>query len=154
MNNIASHRIAEHVQISVYILRKNDLAHKSSSLIYNALRTLHLERNSRVSGPAAQEPRIQKLRPNILLISATTPHILDDLLALLEIHAPLRGDKLTQHIVHLPRHVRGITTDVKIRLLGQEVVDELGVLPHQMLYVDFLARGFTREGVEDCEVGA
>ncbi len=93
-------------------------------------------------------------RPNILLISATAAHVLDELFAFLESDAPLVGDDLGQHIAHLSRHVRRIAADVEIGFLGQEVVDEGRVLLHQVLDVDFLAGGFAGEGVEDREIVA
>jgi hypothetical protein len=93
--------------------------------------------------------RIPSSRPNIFLVSAGTSHVLDNLLCLLDIQPPLLGNNLAKHVVNLPRHMRRITTDVKIGFLGQEIVDEFGILLHQVLDVGFLAGGFAGEGVED-----
>jgi hypothetical protein len=45
----------------------------------------------------------------------------------------------------------GISTDVKIALLLQKVVDELAVIADEVLHVDFVL-AFAGKGVEDLQI--
>lgn len=109
------------------------LSHSQTPKKETAIPPLALARNNPNLPPSTS-------RPNILLIRATTPHLLDHLLRLLQIHAPLLRDGLTQDVVHLPGHMRRVATDVEVGFLGQQVIDELGILLQKMLHVDFLVR--------------
>lgn len=91
------------------------------------------------------------LRPNILLVDPTTSHALHCLLGLLLRYPAFFLDDLAKCLVDLTGHVCGVTADVEVRFLLQEVVDELRVGGQVMLDVVLLLGIFTREGVEDLE---
>lgn len=91
------------------------------------------------------------LRPNILLVDPTTPHALHCLLSLLFGHPTFLLDDLAECLIDLTGHVCGVTADVEVCFLLQEVVDELRVGSQVMLDVVLLLGIFTREGIEDLE---
>lgn len=82
--------------------------------------------------------RSQHLGPHVLLVLIASPHLLDDLLASLLTHTSLLRNDGAKHLVHLPRHIRSITTDVEIGLLLEEFVDLVCVLLQAVLDIDFV----------------
>jgi hypothetical protein len=79
-----------------------------------------------------------------------TPHTLDNLLSLRLWNAALLGHDLRKDGVDLARHVRGITADVEIGFLQEQLVDFFGVLLEPVLHVDFLW-AFAGEGCDEGE---
>ncbi len=79
-----------------------------------------------------------------------TPHTLDNLLSLRLWNATLLGYDLRKHGVNLARHVRGVTADVEIGFLQEQLVDFFGVLLEPVLHVDFLG-SFAGEGGDEGE---
>jgi hypothetical protein len=82
------------------------------------------------------------------LVSA--PHALDNLLALLLVHAAVLGDNLAQNLIDFTRHVCRVAADVEVSFLQQELVDLSRALAQAVLHVDFL-RAFARESGDDFE---
>lgn len=76
--------------------------------------------------------------------------MLDHFLALLRGHTPLLGDDVAEHQADLPGHVGSITAHVEVRLLLQQVADELGVLPQAVLNVHLLGT-LAGEGGDDLQ---
>jgi hypothetical protein len=84
------------------------------------------------------------------LILIRTPHTLDNFLCLRLRDSPLLSHNLCKNRIHLPRHVRRITTDVEIGFLQEQLVDFFGVLLKPVLDVDFLG-AFAGEGGNEGE---
>ena len=79
------------------------------------------------------------LRPDILLILITAPHVLHQFLPFLETNASLLTDDFPQYYIYLPRHVRRVTANVKISLsLLQQFVNKNTVLLKTLLDIDLL----------------
>jgi hypothetical protein len=76
--------------------------------------------------------------------------VLDHLLALLGGHAPLIGNDVAQNQIDLAGHVRGVTTDVEIGLLLQQLADEFGVLLQAVLDV-YLLGSLAGEGGDNLQ---
>lgn len=91
------------------------------------------------------------LRPNIFLVLIRGSHTFHCILTLLLIHTALVGNDLSENIIDLSRHIRGITANVEVRLLLEELVDLLCSLLEAVLDVDFLFL-FTGEGGDDFEL--
>jgi hypothetical protein len=90
------------------------------------------------------------LRPDILLIRTTIPHMFNQFLPLRGRQSAFLSYNLTQENVYFACHVSRVTADIKIRLLEQEVVDKGGVFSHLVLDVHLL-RGFAGESSDDFE---
>ena len=78
------------------------------------------------------------LRPDVFLIHTTASHALDNLFGFFIIDASLLSDDLTEDLVYLSRHVRSISTNVKVGLLLQEIVDKLAIFFDEVLYINLL----------------
>lgn len=76
--------------------------------------------------------------------------MLDHLLALFGGEATLFSNDVAKGQVDLAGHVSGITTDVEVGLLLQQVANQLGVLLQTVLDVDLLGT-LTREGGDNLE---
>lgn len=72
------------------------------------------------------------------LVLVCGPHVLDNLLSLGLGLLPVLSNNLHQHRVNLASHVRSVTADVEIRLLLEQVVDDLPLLLEQVLDIDLL----------------
>ena len=89
-------------------------------------------------------------RPDVFLVAAAAPHVLDHLLALFGGETALLRDDLAEDQIHFAGHVGGVATDVECGLLLQEFADELGVFAQSVLDVHLLGR-LTREGGDDLQ---
>ena len=79
-----------------------------------------------------------------------SPHTFHDLLTLLLRYAALLGHYLAEDVADLPCHVSGVTADVEVRLLLQQLVDLIRALGETVLDVDLLG-SVSRKGGDDLE---
>jgi hypothetical protein len=75
-------------------------------------------------------------RPHILLVLIRCPHSLDNFVTFRYWDAPLLSDDLSEESIHFTCHTRGITADVKVCLLFEELVDFGGGFLKLVLDVD------------------
>ena len=97
--------------------------------------------------PATTSCNRQKtLTPDILLVLVVTPHALHHRFRLLRADPSFLRDDLPEHDTHLPSHVGGIAADVEVRLLREQLVDQVRVLLQPLLDIDLLTGLFPAEG--------
>ena len=72
-------------------------------------------------------------------------HALDDFFGLRFWDAALLRHDFGQHGVDFARHICGVTADVEVRFLEEELVNFFGVFEETVLHVDF-AGAFAGEG--------
>lgn len=80
------------------------------------------------------------LRGSTYLVLVCCPHVLDNLFTLGLGHPTALGDDLCEHGVDLAGHVRGVTADIEVSLLREQIADLLGSLLETMLNVYLLGR--------------